>query len=157
VEPNQKAFLDMIAISELGEGLIQNSDNGYNVVVGSVAHWPILFLSYKDHPRILNRRFNSTAAGRYQLLEKNFDSYKTFLKLLDFGPAAQDAIALQQIKECHAIDNIVAGNLRIAIAECSHIWASLPGNNYGQPKNTYEFLAETFKNAGGTIASEAVT
>ena len=41
--PQIKAFLDMIAWSELGEELIDISDNGYNVIVGSTPSRPILF------------------------------------------------------------------------------------------------------------------
>lgn len=151
MDPNHKAFLDMVAASELTPTLLQNSDNGYNVLVGSSGHWPLKFLSYKDHPRILNCRFNSTAAGRYQLLDHNYDYYKKFLNLQDFGPVAQDTIALQQIRECHALDNIAAGRVKIAIAECSNIWASLPGNNYGQHKTSMDELFHYFTEAGGKI------
>ena len=66
---NEKAFLDMIAFSEIGTALLVKSDNGYNVLVGSTAAKPLLFDSYADHPRIYNKQFNSTAAGRYQLLK----------------------------------------------------------------------------------------
>ena len=33
---NEKAFLDMLAWSELGDKIIAQSDNGYNVLVGSL-------------------------------------------------------------------------------------------------------------------------
>ena len=145
--PNQKAFLDMIASSE---GTIGLGNNGYNVLVGGT-----FFDSYADHPRIivhLKNGLNSSAAGRYQLLARYFDPYKELLSLPDFSPASQDAIALQQIRECGAIDNIEAGLIGIAIAKCSHIWASLPGANYGQHENTVQYLTSIYKNAGGSVA-----
>ena len=63
---NRKAFLDMIAHSEIGQALLDVSDNGYNVIVGSTAQHPDLFNSYADHPRKLvrlNAKLSSTAAG----------------------------------------------------------------------------------------------
>ena len=79
MEGNRKAFLDMIADSEHGAPLLAVSDNGYNVIVGSRAAHPILFDSYADHPhRVIKiERKNlppeySSAAGRYQIMEKVF-------------------------------------------------------------------------------------
>lgn len=146
--PNQKAFLDMIAHSE---GTVKYGDqDGYNVVVGGS-----LFDGYADHPRKLvqlNATLKSTAAGRYQLLARYFDAYKAQLHLPDFSPASQDAIALQQIRECHALDDIEAGRFDDAVAKCSHIWASLPGAGYGQHENKIDALRLAYKNAGGTLA-----
>lgn len=153
--PNQKAFLDMIAHSEIGAGLLAVSDNGYDVLVGSTPNNPNLFSSYKDHPRkliTLSATLKSTAAGRYQLLARYFDYYKSFLSLADFSPASQDAIALQQIKERKAFADIEAGNVESAITKCSNIWASFPGATYGQHTNKMEDLKMAYVNAGGTIA-----
>ena len=150
--PQQKAFLDMIAISELGQELIDLSDNGYNVLVGSTPTHPLLFASYATHPRILNQQLHSTAAGRYQLLARYYEAYKIQLNLSDFSPAAQDAIALRQIEERDALADIEAGDLDTAIAKCSNIWASLPGNSYGQRANTLSYLKDAFVNAGGALA-----
>lgn len=152
---NRKAFLDMIAFSEIGPELLKVSDNGYNVIVGSTAKKPHLFTDYKDHPRQLIQLSSclfSTAAGRYQLLGRYFDSYKKSLHLPDFSPASQDAIAIQQIRECHALDDVDAGNLASAVKKVSRIWASLPGANYGQRENNLADLQSAYVNAGGTLA-----
>src|SRR5579862_2838471 len=97
--PNEKAFLDMISFSE---GTYGKGDNGYNVLVGGS-----FFDGYDDHPRISvylpSLNIHSTAAGRYQILERYFDAYKARLGLADFSPASQDAIALQMISECGAL------------------------------------------------------
>lgn len=147
--PSQKAFLDMIATSE---GTIKLGDNGYNVLVGGG-----LFEGYKDHPRKLvwipRLSLNSTAAGRYQLLARYFDIYKSQLKLPDFSPASQDAIALQQIKECGAAPEIEAGNIPLAIAKCRHIWASLPGAGYGQHENALPMLLGAYAVAKAKYAA----
>ncbi len=155
---NLKAFLDMIAVSELGERLLAISDNGYNVIVGSTASRPILFESYADHPRrLINLRIGgknvrSTAAGRYQLLARYFDAYKRQLGLQDFSPAAQDAIAVQQIRERGALADIEAGRFGPAVRRVKNIWASLPGAGYGQHENDLARLQTAYLRAGGTLA-----
>ena len=150
--PNQKAFLDMIAWSEIGTALLAVSDDGYNVLVGSTVKRPLLFTSYATHPNVYNRALNSTAAGRYQLLSRYFLPYKTLLNLSDFGPSSQDAIALQQIRERHALDDVDSGNFTKAVAKVSNIWASLPGNTDGQHQNLMANLENAYERAGGTFA-----
>lgn len=152
---NRKAFLDMIAVSELGRALLAKSDNGYNVIVGSTPSAPILFSSYADHPRrLINIRagLSSTAAGRYQLLARYFDVYKRHLGLKDFSPASQDAIALQQIKERGALPLIDIGKFDDAVARVRNIWASLPGAGYGQNEHSIDHLRAAYVFAGGEVA-----
>ncbi len=149
---NRQAFLDLLAWSE-GTTTITESDNGYNVLVGSTPSHPLLFDSYADHPRILNAELDSTAAGRYQLLAKYFDAYKQLLKLSDFSPTSQDLIAVQQITERRAMADIAAGNIITAILKCSTIWASLPGAPYGQRQNKLSDLLAVYQKAGGSLSS----
>lgn len=151
---NRKAFLDMLAFSEIGPALLAISDNGYNVIVGSTPAKPLLFSAYDDHPHrmvTIKPGLVSSAAGRYQLLSKYFDAYKQQLRLPDFSPASQDAIALQQIKECHAIALIDAGYITAAITQCARIWASLPGAGYGQHENRLGDLLAAYRAAGGLL------
>lgn len=149
---NRKAFLDMIAYSEgTDNGRQPTFNHGYDVLVGGG-----LFADYSDHPRKLvdlpRLKIKSTAAGRYQLLARYYDAYKKQLKLPDFSPASQDAIALQQIKERRALDDIDAGRLEEAIAKCKNIWASLPGAGYGQFEHKVSTLYQAFLKAGGKLA-----
>lgn len=150
--PQQKAFLDMLAVSEIGPALLAVSDDGYDIIVGSTPRNPIKFTSYKDHPRTYVKSVNSTAAGRYQILARYFDAYKKLLKLRDFSPASQDAIALQMIKEQRALADIEAGDFAAAVAKCRNIWASLPGAGYGQHENSLDKLQAAFLAAGGKLA-----
>lgn len=157
---NVCAFLDMLAISELGEKLIAHSDNGYNVIVGSYYISETnknldLMTSYKDHPRKLinlpKLGIKSSAAGRYQILMKFYDAYKVQLKLPDFSPLSQDLIALQLIRECKALDLIKQGKIAQAIYACKSRWASLPGAGYGQNEHTVDHLLKAFTSAGGKL------
>lgn len=154
---NRQAFLDAIAWSEIGQEMLDDpqTDNGYKVIVGSRPGSLILMDSYADHPRKairINPTLYSTAAGRYQLLARYYEPYKKLLNLPDFSPASQDAIALQQIKERRALEDVDAGRFEQAVLKVSNIWASLPSSGYGQHENTMSKLAEAYKAAGGTFA-----
>ena len=150
MNPNIRAFLDMIAWSE-GTTKVKGSDNGYNVLVGGK-----LFTGYADHPRVVvdlpRLGIKSSAAGRYQLLARYFDVYKKQLGLKDFSPAAQDAIAIQQIRERKALPDIEAGRFADAVAKCRNIWASLPGAGYGQHEHKIADLEAAYRKAGGVVA-----
>jgi muramidase (phage lysozyme) len=41
-------------------------------------------------------------------------------------------VAIQQVRERHALPLIENGDIEGAIKACSAIWASFPGNDYGQ-------------------------
>ncbi len=148
---NRKAFLDMIAWSE---GTLGRGDDGYNVLVGGG-----LFEGYLDHPRIkirVREGLWSTAAGRYQILARIYDAYRKLLGLPDFGPASQDAIALQLIRECKALSDVDAGRIEAAVRRCASRWASFPGAGYGQRENKTAKLLDAYTKAGGTFAQQEV-
>ncbi|KWD85048.1 glycoside hydrolase family protein [Burkholderia ubonensis] len=151
---NRVAFLDMIAVSEIGSVLLAKSDDGYNVLVGSTPSRPLLFASYAAHPNVLNRRIPvpSTAAGRYQILNRWWRIYQAQMKLPDFGPVSQDRYALQQLREHGALSLIDAGRFREAVAKVSNVWASLPGAGYGQHENQIGHLLAAYQAAGGEVA-----
>lgn len=149
---NQKAFLDMIAASEIGPALLAVSDDGYNVLVGATAEHPLLFTSYATHPRIHNDALNSDAAGRYQFMGRYWDHYRAQLSLPDFGHDSQDRWALQLVRECSALADVEAGNVGAAIAKCASRWASLPGAGYGQHENKLDSLIAAYEQAGGSTA-----
>lgn len=150
--PNMLAFLDMLAHSEIGPGLLQHSDDGYDVLVGSTARAPLLFTSYATHPNVYNRRLNSTAAGRYQFLARYWPAYRAQLGLSDFGPISQDRWAIELIREAGAFKLVQLGMIEEAITKCAHLWASLPGAGYEQHENGLADLLAVYKVAGGEVA-----
>lgn len=145
---NRRAFLGMLRFSEGTSNSPTTRDRGYDQIVGRTR-----FDSYTDHPRVrvwIPRIKNwSTAAGAYQLLMRFYDVYRVQLRLTGFAPPVQDAIALQQIRERRALDDIDAGRLADAIAKCKNIWASLPGAGYGQFEHRYTDLELAFAREGG--------
>lgn len=150
---NVCAFLDTIAASEIGSAMLSESDDGYNVLVGSMPGNMLLFPSYADHPDVFNAAEDSDAAGRYQIMHRWWPAYKAQLNLPDFGPLSQDLYAIQQLRECHALPLLAAGNFTGAVAACAHIWASLPGNGYGQHQNPLDSLQTAYLAAGGSVSA----
>jgi len=147
---NLLPFLDMLAFSEGTSNSPTTRDDGYDQLVGRTR-----FTSYASHPRVLvdlpRLGIKSTAAGRYQLLARYWDAYSKQLNLKDFSPINQDRIALQQIKERRAVDDILAGRFSLAISKCRNIWASLPGAGYGQYEHGIATLQGFYLRAGGTM------
>jgi muramidase (phage lysozyme) len=154
---NLNAFLEMIAVSEIGRAMLAMSDNGYNVICGSTPAHPILFRSYAAHPNrkvIINSKgLVSSAAGRYQFMPTTWNEVAAKLKLHDFTPASQDAACVELIKRRGAYDDVVAGRFTAGLSKCRKEWASLPGADYdGQHMNTFAFLQDAYTTAGGKIA-----
>ncbi len=154
---NERAFLDMIAWAELGPEILAQSDDGYNVLAGSLPGMVLTFSSYHRHPGVLLDMdgraggLQSTAAGRYQLLSRYWKPYCELLGLKNFSKEAQDRIAIQQIKERRALDLVASGNIVEAIGRCRNIWASFPGAGYGQREHALDNLLAAFTAAGGKM------
>lgn len=150
-KPEIMAFLDMIALSEGTPESPLTVNNGYDVIVTGV-NGPQVFTDYSKHPGILvlvrnNPPLYSTAAGRYQLLYRYWVAYCQILSIHDFTPISQDFIAVRQMSERGALALIDAGNIEGAITACSNIWASLPGNTYGQHQNTMNDLMQSYQSS----------
>ncbi len=142
-EVRLKAFLDTISITE-GTSIIEESDNGYNVMVGGK-----LFDSYQDHPRVVvdipSYGVKSSAAGRYQILERYWDHYSKQLGLDDFSPENQDQYAINMFRETGCLDDIKSGNIETAVKKCASRWASLPGAGYGQHEYSMSDVLDIFE------------
>lgn len=159
---NVCAFLDTLAIAEIGPAMLEATDDGYDVLVGSLPGDLQLFASYADHPLPTPRHAReyapgaySTAAGRYQILSRYWDHYRRQLALPDFRPESQDRYAIQQIKEQRALPLVQAGRFLEAVKACRNIWASLPGAGYGQREHAMTDLAQAYAEAGGRFSGTA--
>ena len=136
-----RAFLDTIAWAEVGTA----DTNGYQTLVFGKQ-----FNDFSTHPKIKNcavvngKNLCSTAAGRYQILDKTWDELAPKLGLTDFSPDSQDTIAIALIDERGALEDIEAGQFEKAISKVSNIWASLPGNNYNQNPKSIEELRDVY-------------
>jgi muramidase (phage lysozyme) len=156
---NLIAFLDMLALAE-GTSISPITEcDGYDIIVSGVdgRH---RFDDFSTHPFeggrapivVNSKGLKSDAAGRYQFMLRDWPHYRAYLDLDDFGPLSQDRWAIQLIKDRDAMPMILAGHLVAAVGRCSNIWASLPGNSYGQPQRPLGTLQTAYTNAGGNIA-----
>jgi muramidase (phage lysozyme) len=163
--PNVCAFLDMLAVAEIGARLLAVSDDGYDVIVGSTYEHPRLMRSYADHPRQLislpKWGVKSTAAGRYQIIAPTWDGLLPTLagpgapvRALPFSPENQDRACIQLLRECRAYAQIVGGNIEGAIALARKTWASLPGAGYGQPEHSLSDLLGVFQTRLGKYRAD---
>lgn len=149
--PNLAAFGDTVAFSEIGPALLAESDDGYNVEVGSTAKTPVLFNSYAQHPDVLNKKMDSTAAGRYQFIYRTWMLAADALCLADFSPLNQDRAFVWLLQECGAYQALIVGDFDTALRKASTQWASLPYSTAGQPIHTAADLLAVYQRAGGTI------
>ena len=152
MNPKLQAFLALIGWSEGTSTSPVTKNQGYDVIVTGI-NGPQVFTDYSDHPFAHGGSVTvravplliSTAAGRYQVLARYWNAYRQQLHLPDFSPHSQDAVAIQQIRERHALPMIEAGDVQGAIEACSNIWASFPGNSYGQGGHSMDALLEEYK------------
>ncbi len=138
---NAAAFLALIGACE---------GANYNTLFGGGT-----FDSFDDHPRMpvtvrsRGELLTSTAAGRYQILERTWDEFTAAVGERDFSPAAQDECALWLIRRRGALADVKAGRFDQAVAKCAAEWASLPGAPYGQPVKTLAQARAFYQGAGG--------
>lgn len=144
--PNVRMFLDLLAAAEGTE------EHGYATAFGGS-----LLSSLDDHPRTRSsftqtdgRRNETTAAGRYQFLERTWDDVAGKLGLTDFGPEAQDLAAVELLRRAGALDPIINGDFQTAIQRSGSTWASLPSSPYAQNKRSDAFIASRLPAAAGT-------
>lgn len=150
---NLQAFSDMVGWSE-GTTRIPGSDRGYNVLVGSTPARPLLFNSYATHPDTYNARFNSSAAGKHQIIFPTWRGLCRRLSVTDFSPVTQEAMFQSLVAiDCRALDEIESGRLVDALILCAKEWASLPASTAHQHKNTIDSLIPVYVAAGGTITA----
>lgn len=136
------AFLDMIAYAEgtLGK-------NGYRMHFAGE-----FFYDFHDHPRRVvcakygasTKQLCSSAAGRYQFLQKTWDDLVPKIKADNFGPLNQDRAAIALILGNNALDLIKNGEIEAAIERLNTIWASFPGAPYGQPTYSLSHLKQVY-------------
>ena len=146
-------YLDLIALSEGTSNSSVTRDDGYDVIVSGI-NGASSFSDYSVHPfsrghapivvRTVPNVIRSTASGRYQLIFSTWEYLQFKYRIGTFSPPNQDIAALHLLEDSHVVDDILAGNIDVAIGKSSRIWASFPGNSYGQGGHTLEYLLETY-------------
>jgi muramidase (phage lysozyme) len=86
----------------------------------------------------------STASGRYQFIWPTWKALAAVCHLGTFSPEHQD-IGCMQLLHTKGIDELlVVGELPKAIETASSVWASFPGNLFGQGGHSVEWLTSRY-------------
>lgn len=147
---NVKAFISAISEAEGGD---------YDLMYGGVKgkkkdKWRITDFSTHPGPGIDGK---TTAAGRYQINKANWqENGIKKMGLTDFTPETQDLIAVESLRQVHAVDDVIAGDIPTAVKKASATWSALPrgpglANSSGQPYMEYSEFVTAYKNNGGIV------
>lgn len=158
---NLAAFLSMIRFAEgtEGRGDPYRICYGYRHTIGNLAEHPAVSGEWRGE-RLPDGMCTaagfgpgcvSTAAGAYQIIKPTWLALRSSLNLTSFGPAAQDACAVELIRQRGALNDVYAGRFNDAVRKVAPVWASMPGAGYAQPERKLTILADAYRSAGGTI------
>ena len=158
---NVKAYLDVIAASEGTSSSSITKLDGYDVLVTGI-NGPATFDDFLAHPfengrqsivvRVGPPQLRSTASGRYQIILSTYKRLAAESGCTRFAPINQDALAIQLLKDCRAMQHLLDGEIAAATAAAAIVWASLPGAPYGQPEHDMTWVLNEFAAAIGRYA-----
>jgi muramidase (phage lysozyme) len=133
-EPNIRKFLDMVQKSEGSKGY----DYGFNnTKLDSLDKHPGISTGFTETD---GKKNTTTAAGKYQFIEKTWNGLKDKLGLTSFKGPEQEAAAVELLRERGALDAVRAGDWSTALAKTGPEWASLPTSPYKQAKRSLDFV-----------------
>jgi muramidase (phage lysozyme) len=135
----ERAMLDTIAFTE---GTRNHGKDGYNVTFGYR-----YFDSCEVHPniKVCSGSLCSTAAGRYQFLNKTYVG----LKMPSFWPEDQERGALELIERRGVTlpaSALTATQFANALDKLSYEWSSFPPGRYGTPRRTLDEIRAEYCN-----------
>jgi muramidase (phage lysozyme) len=144
----ERALLDTIAFTEGTRG---RGKDGYNVTFGYR-----YFDSCNVHPniKVCSGSLCSTAAGRYQFLNKTYVG----LKMDSFWPEDQERGALELIERRGVslpASALTATQFANALDKLSYEWSSLPPGRYGTPRRTLDQIRAEYCNLAHCGAATA--
>lgn len=148
---SRQNWLDLIAYAEGTDR--DRTGGGYDIQFGGGR-----FNDLSRHPDQVIRtpRYASAAAGRYQFMPATWSEVSRKVGATDFGPAAQDAAAVQLMLE-RGVNPDVDPITRENVAKLAPVWASLPTmqnvSYHGQPVVPFENLQGFGTNDGVMYAS----
>lgn len=124
-DPKMRLVLDTIARSEGTYG-----SDSYSTKFGGAK---VSHSKGKDRTVVKG----SSAHGRYQFMNKTWDSLKNSLELKGFSPLEQDIAALKLLDDSGALTEFQKGNDKEGVFKASKIWAALPSNEKGESALSY--------------------
>ena len=100
------------------------------------------FVLHPSKPAVTALR--STASGRYQITLETWRELAAVLHLKLFNPSCQDSAAMELLFKHQADQLLLQGKCAEAILTCNKVWASFPGNKYGQGGRSLDWLISTY-------------
>jgi muramidase (phage lysozyme) len=149
-EPNVRKFLDMIQKSEGAKGY----EYGFNnTKLSNLDAHPGTSSSFTETD---GKKNSTTAAGKYQFLEKTWNGVRDKLGLTSFKGPEQEAAAVELLRGRGALDAVRSGDWSTALAKTGPEWASLPTSPYKQAKRSMDFVYDALgaKRPEGAVFSE---
>lgn len=147
--PNIKLFQELISRAEA------TTEHGYRTSFGGSR-----LESLADHPRVRHRFKQTngkweetTAAGKYQMVEGTWDGLAKRLGISGFSERNQDLAVIDLFKEHKVIDDIVNGDFDKAAGKLGTQFASLPSSKYPQKKRDENWLAKNIADIQGKNAA----
>lgn len=140
LDPQVRALLDVIAYAEGTVG-----KNSYRTIFGFKE-----FSDFDDHPRCIvcapsnGKVLCSSAAGRYQFCQNEWDRVSHIIGAKNFTPFNQDCGAVYLLMEKHAILPLKQGDFSQALFKIKAVWASIPGAPYHQPTKKEDELKRIY-------------
>ncbi|EFC43438.1 muramidase [Naegleria gruberi] len=143
---NIRAFLELIAFCEatytFGYNRLVNGTPTTDPFQTCYSHGIVNITSnLNTHPFILvslNATLKSTAAGKYQYLNRTWHSLPKEIHNNLFTPYGQDRGAIALLMRRESLQAIKQGNIELALNLCNKEWASFPNSPYGQPTKKME-------------------
>jgi muramidase (phage lysozyme) len=123
--PYVQAALNTISKAEGTAKGTRNVQDPYSTIVGYTS-----FSDFNDHPRQYVRSQNSTAAGKYQVLDHVWDEVSKAVGIPDFSPTSQDIFAVARIDQRGGLEPLLKGDFSTFSDKVKKEWASFPGANY---------------------------
>lgn len=136
--PHVRAFLDAVAVAELGDQAAAKGGYGYlfGDTRGKESFNPN---ALKAHPRrrVPFGKSASSATGRYQTMDFVWDEEHGRLGLKDMKPQSQEIMAVSRLMYRKILGEIMSGNVAGVLNkpgnfDASSEWASIQGNPYKQ-------------------------
>ena len=139
-----KAFMTMLRI---GEGTLD--EGGYERIVGGES-FSDYGKDFSDHPDVYIKKYDSTAAGAYQITRTNwkdapFVKWRKDNKVENFSKVSQDKYCVYLLKnKKRVVDLIIKGHVSEAIRKLGKEWASLPGAGANQREEKMQDVVSNF-------------
>lgn len=140
--PNVKRYQFGIRSAEHGEKVPDDQRYSRTFGNGVIADLSTYDTTFRKQFKQTDGKTNyTTAQGAYQFLRGTWAEAAQALGLTDFSPRSQDIAQLWLSRRNGSLQDIVDGNFGSALRKDRNTWASLPGSDHPQPRQSVTNMA----------------